>query len=324
MSNEPSLNNPTTASPANNQSTLLLPLKVSGLQKKKLEESMPGGSGLASRLWEAGNVKQTFGVTLEELGQLRLALAAPLPENPSRHDRRGQAVLRKVGELISLGEAAERGDKRAAAKIEARWKRERVFQFTIALRGDFPTIWRTIHVKDCSLAWLARHFAGALGWYCTNNHRIEIDGHTYVMHDKTDTFGYDLNYYQGFRDESKVKISQLYRGSPHATDWIYVQGSNKSGRHDVWFAGPAVLDRLAIYPRCVAGEHAVPMWGCCDADDHAEFMKVRHLPDDERPDIGQYGLMPCEHEGSFDAKYVEMDMGCPPKIRKSLKPRNGE
>ncbi len=305
MPNKPNLNKPTTPPPDHAEPELMRPLRLTAQERRPYLNHPSIAPDLKRRLRAAGEWVNTIGVTLDEISLL-FSVTSDLVNEQAGDECVDCGNIGKIIELFALN----------PLQIENAWKRERVFQFTIVLRGDFPTIWRTIQVKDCPLDRLARLFAAAMGWGCTNSHRIEVDGQTYVKHDKTNTFGFDLDFFEVYRDEAKVKISQLYRGSPHATDWIYVQGSNKSGRHDVWFEGPAELDRMAIYPRCIAGKHAGPPRHCWDADDYAEFMKARHLPVDERPKKWRHDPSPYVAEG-FDATEVDLAMSRPPSTRRA-------
>ncbi|QDU90958.1 Plasmid pRiA4b ORF-3-like protein [Pirellulimonas nuda] len=279
---------------AKRRGQLILPLRLPGRHRETLLTYPSLDPRLARRLMVEGEGLHTTGITRDELEHL-YELSYEIATNPEEEERgvpdqwRARpsgvlsAVINTLEDLISLSDAQERGDRAAVSKLDAEWEREKIYQFTIMLRGDFPTIWRRIQVKDCTLGKLAEFFAEAIFRCHLSGHQIEVDGQTYVEDCRFDSWGYDLRFYQGYRDESQVKIGQLVRLSPHAKEWFFSPGPFRTARHDVWFGGTTTIDRRAVYPRCVAGELDAPHGRYEDIGAHAEFMRVWRLPIEQRP-----------------------------------------
>lgn len=234
-----------TPTPPSRPSELILPLQLSPEQRKPFLDSQAVRPGVKRRLRDAGEGVQTIGVTRAELAQL-LAVAFELIELPAyEYDLNVIDALESLGLLTAISEGAAAGDRGEIHWINTAWKRQRVFEFVITLRGDFPKISRRIQVKDCTLEKLDLHFSAAIGWAYSRQHRFEIDGRTYVTNDPDDSIGYDLQYYVTYRDESRVTLLELSRESPAPTDWRYYRGLHKMSLHEVRFVGSPEVDRRA-------------------------------------------------------------------------------
>ncbi len=264
-----------TPTPPKRPSELILPIKLSPEQRKPFLDNQAVRPGVKRRLRDAGDGVQTIGVTRKEFEQL-YAVAVELGQRPGDKDDPDVVdALFELRDMAGLIEELDCGQAYALSRIEAAWKRQRVFEFVVMLRGEFPTIWRRIQVKDCTLETLDLHFAAAIGWARPTQHRFEIDGRTYVTHDPEDEIGYDLQFYENFRDESRTTLLELFRESPVPAEWRYYRGRYSMSLHEVRFVGSPAIDRRATYPRCLGGEGASPMKECSDAEEHAAYVYAR-------------------------------------------------
>jgi hypothetical protein len=211
-------------------------------------------------------------LTTKELDRLQEEAGTAAVFVPDPYKRNLVAVQRKVlGLLDAIAEARSPRRRRPAAKSDL------LFDFTISLLETKPTIWRRIHVQDCTLAKFHRCVQAAFGWQHLHLHQFEINGWLYGP---ALGGGWDRD----MENEAKVRLSDLLPKSGQPVEWVYEYDMMAGWRHTIVFEGYPPKEKSKKYPLCVGGERASPPEDIGGPAGYKEYLAVLANPKHEYHD----------------------------------------
>lgn len=233
----------------------MISVALTQAQRRELAALVPQ---LEARLEPEERDRRIIRLATAECGHARNAVETALMQctEPKR------AVLAKVAAALEKGACP--GPARSRSKRAGDGPaRDAVFQLKITLCDIEPPIWRTIQVKDQTLAALHQDIQNAMGWEDCHLHRFTIRGAIYsdraMIEDDSDM--------DNVLDEAKVRLSALLGRARRGFRFQYLYDYGDSWAHEIRFEGMVPADAKASYPRCVAGARACPpeeiggVWG---------------------------------------------------------------
>jgi hypothetical protein len=151
-----------------------VPLKLTEGQCKALIHGTRLKAAIKRKMAEADG-SQVVLLTKKELDHLHEEAGTAAMFVPDPYRRNLVAVQRKVLGLLDAIAEDRPPKRRRRPAVEA----DLLFDFTISLLETKPTVWRRIHVEDCTLAKLSGLIQAALGWQNLHLHQFEINGLRY-------------------------------------------------------------------------------------------------------------------------------------------------
>jgi hypothetical protein len=213
--------------------------------------------------------------TIAELAGLTMALAESFADAEPKQQVELLMIAKRLMDCLQ--------DEIAGWSKPARITKPRsgqVFQFKITLLGIKPSIWRRVHVKDCTLDKLHEHIQTAMGWTNSHLHQFEIDDEIFGDPELLDDGFADF----ACEDSTITKISEVVPESSKRFRLLYQYDFGDSWEHEVLFEGCLPVEKGMKYPLCLEGERACPpedvggVWG------YEEFLEALTDPKHERHD----------------------------------------
>jgi hypothetical protein len=149
-----------------------------------------------------------------------------------------------------------------------------VYQLKVTLNDVKPTVWRRLHVGDCSLAELHAIIQACMGWSNCHSYAFDVDCVEY----SDPSMGSDLDYC----DSHSRKLSELASQGPGRFSYQYDFGDD--WKHVVRIETTLPVDRKLKYPRCIGGKRACPPEDCGGAYGYEEFLESIQNRNDEQHD----------------------------------------
>jgi hypothetical protein len=266
----------------------VVPLSLTPAQRKALTHGTRLKAAIKRKIDDAG--AEVVLLTRRELDRLHEEAGTAAVFVPDPYKRNLVAVQKKV--LSLLDAAAE--DRPSKRRRRPAAKSDLLFDFTISLLDTKPTVWRRIHVQDCTLAKFDRFIQAAFGWQRLHLHQFEING---LRYGPALGEGWDRD----MENEAKVRLSGLLPKSGQRIEWVYEYDMIAGWRHKIVFEGYPPKGKVKKYPLCVDGERACPPEDIGGPAGYKEYLAVLANPKHEWHDEFVRLQGPFD-PGAFDAK----------------------
>jgi hypothetical protein len=244
-----------------------VPLKLTEAQRKALIHGTRLKAAIHRKISD-GSAEVVL-LTRKELDHLHEEAGTAAVFVPDPYKRNLLAVQRKV-----LGLLDAVAEDRAARRRRPTAKSDVLFDFTISLLETKPTVWRRIHVHDCTLAKFSGLIQAALGWQSLHLHQFEING---LRYGPALGKGFDGD----IENEAKVRLSELLPKSGQRIEWAYEYDMLAGWRHKIVFEGYPSKEKGKMHPLCVGGERACPPEDIGGPGGYQEYLAVLANPKHE-------------------------------------------
>lgn len=228
---------------ATDDSELLVRVKFTGVQRKKIAAMCPE---LAVRLLLSEKNPRTI-----ELRQSELEGISAVARKALSNAKGPQIVV--LNKIIDTTDPAINPPKSRTLSPNA----ATIYQFKITLAGSDPPIWRRIECEDCTLAELHYLIQNAMGWENCHMHEFNIAGECYsagppMMEGPMDSDAFDA---------SEFRLSELIQGKKKFR-CAYIYDFGDCWEHVIELEGIAAPEARTRYPRCTDGAQACPPEDC--------------------------------------------------------------
>ena len=233
------------------------PLKLTVKQRESMMQATRLTMGLKNRIMEASNDQQFVEFTKKELekmlGEIDISLDYATPSDQKRLN----AVVDKIFDLLADIEEKQLRDKRQAITNPGA-----IYQFKVMLNESNPLIWRRIQVPDCTFGELHEVLQVVMGWEDCHLHQFVVNGKYFgeVTHDDLD---------MEVEDEDGIRLSEIYTGK-NIPRIVYEYDFGGSWQHEIFLEKILEPEPNVAYPRCIEGARACPpedvggIWGYGD------------------------------------------------------------
>jgi hypothetical protein len=223
----------------------VVPLKLTPAQRKALTHGTRLKAAIKRKIEDAG--ADVVLLTRKELDRLQEEAGTAAVFVPDPHKKTLVAIQTKVLSLLDAATEDRRSSRRRRPAVEA----DLLFDFTISLLETKPTIWRRIHVQDCTLAKFSGLIRAAFGWQNLHLHQFEING---LRYGPALGRGWDRD----MENEANVRLNNLLPKSGQRIEWVYEYDMIAGWRHKIVFEGYPPKEKGKKYPLCVEGKRACP------------------------------------------------------------------
>ncbi len=214
--------------------------------------------GIERKIKEARKDSRAVEFTLKDLEDMVEELESSLRYAFDPHEKRLNAVLDKVEELLAaVGGVPEEpvGESGVASDV--------IYQFKVTLKDIKPPIWRRFQVRDCTLGELHEVLQIVMGWDDEHLHNFIVRGKSYGPQgfDDLDFFGDDSD-----EDEEEILISEI-AAKMRKVRFKYEYDFGDSWEHEIVLERRLKAEPDVEYPRCFDGARACPpeniggVWG---------------------------------------------------------------
>lgn len=202
-----------------------------------------------------------------------------------------------LGIPSGAGNAGEKTDK-AGEKQTAEKKtgtQNDIFVLEVSLENVKPRIWRRLAVPGhITLAQLHQVIQVVMGWSDSHLHQFKIGQHAYVSPDS----GLDLDWAEGKRDESEVRLSDV--AGTEGVKFQYTYDFGDDWRHKLEVKKIEPPQPGMQYPRCLAGKRSAPPEDCGGASGYWEIS----TPEEDSNESDEYL---AEMRKNFDPEAFDID-----------------
>ena len=252
------------------------PLKLTVKQRESMMQATRLTMGLKNRIMEASNDQQFVEFTKKELekmlGEIDISLDYATPSDQKRLN----AVVDKIFDLLADIEEKQLRDKRQAITNPGA-----IYQFKVMLNESNPLIWRRIQVPDCTFGELHEVLQVVMGWEDCHLHQFVVNGKYFgeATHDDLD---------MEVEDEDGIRLSEIYTGK-NIPRIVYEYDFGDSWQHEIFLEKILEPEPNVAYPRCIEGARACPpedvggIWG------YADFLEA--ISDPNHESHAEYGGM---------------------------------
>jgi len=176
------------------------PLKLTVKQRESLMQATRLRIGLRTRIKEASKDQQFVEFTKKELEQMLGEIDISLDNATPSDQKRLNAVVGKIFDLLADIEEKQLRDKRQAIT-----KPGAIYQFKVTLKESHPPIWRRIQVPDCTLGELHEVLQVVMDWGNSHLHQFIVNRKYFgeATHDDLD---------MEVEDEDGIRLSDIYTG----------------------------------------------------------------------------------------------------------------
>jgi len=247
------------------------PLKLTVKQRESLMQATRLRIGLRTRIKEASKDQQFVEFTKKELEQMLGEIDISLDNATPSDQKRLNAVVGKIFDLLADIEEKQLRDKRQAIT-----KPGAIYQFKVTLKESHPPIWRRIQVPDCTLGELHEVLQVVMDWGNSHLHQFIVNRKYFgeATHDDLD---------MEVEDEDGIGLSDIYTGK-NTPRIIYEYDFGDGWQHEIILEKILEPEPRVTYPCCLEGARACPpedvggIWG------YAEFLEAISDPNHEDHD----------------------------------------
>jgi len=247
------------------------PLKLTVKQRESLMQATRLRIGLRTRIKEASKDQQFVEFTKKELEQMLGEIDISLDNATPSDQKRLNAVVGKIFDLLADIEEKQLRDKRQAIT-----KPGAIYQFKVTLKESHPPIWRRIQVPDCTLGELHEVLQVVMDWGNSHLHQFIVNRKYFgeATHDDLD---------MEVEDEDGIGLSDIYTGE-NTPRIVYEYDFGDGWQHEIILEKILEPEPRVTYPCCLEGARACPpedvggIWG------YAEFLEAISDPNHEDHD----------------------------------------
>jgi len=247
------------------------PLKLTVKQRESLMQATRLRIGLRTRIKEASKDQQFVEFTKKELEQMLGEIDISLDNATPSDQKRLNAVVGKIFDLLADIEEKQLRDKRQAIT-----KPGAIYQFKVTLKESHPPIWRRIQVPDCTLGELHEVLQVVMDWGNSHLHQFIVNRKYFgeATHDDLD---------MEVEDEDGIGLSDIYTGE-NTPRIVYEYDFGDGWLHEIILEKILEPEPRVTYPCCLEGARACPpedvggIWG------YAEFLEAISDPNHEDHD----------------------------------------
>jgi len=237
------------------------PLKLTVKQRESLMQATRLAMGLKTRIKKASKDQQFVEFTKKELEQMLGEIDISLDYATPSDQKRLNAVVDKIFDLLADIEEKQLRDKRQAST-----KPGAIYQLKVTLNESHPPIWRRIQVPDCTLGELHEVLQVVMGWGNSHLHQFIVNGKYFgeATHDDLDI---------EVEDEDGIRLSDIYTGK-NTPRIVYEYDFGDGWQHEIILEKILEPEPSVSYPCCLEGARACPpedvggIWG------YAEFLEA--------------------------------------------------
>ncbi len=247
------------------------PLKLTVKQRESMMQATRLTMGLKTRIKKASKDQQFVEFTKKELEQMLGEIDISLDNATPSDQKRLNAVVGKIFDLLADIEEKQLRDKRQAIT-----KPGAIYQFKVTLKESHPPIWRRIQVPDCTLGELHEVLQVVWDWGNSHLHQFIVNRKYFgeATHDDLD---------MEVEDEDGIGLSDIYTGE-NTPRIVYEYDFGDGWQHEIILEKILEPEPRVTYPCCLEGARACPpedvggIWG------YAEFLEAISDPNHEDHD----------------------------------------